>query len=235
MMRHVYVGYDSREVEAYKVCVRSMRENARGCEPLVMPISSRTLGSAYRRPESLRNGVKWDDLSGQPMSTEFSLARFFVPVLMSSGWALFCDCDFLWRGNVEELFALADDRYAVMVVKHQQNPVETVKMDGQVQTAYARKNWSSLMLLNCSSPELRALTLDDLNRHTKHYLHGFRWIQDDARIGELSPTWNWLAGVNKPVDERDGPRVVHYTLGTPDMKGYEDSPYADEWRAHARG
>lgn len=232
-MRHVYIGYDAREVEAYKVCVRSMRRNAPGCDPLIMPISSRTLGSAYRRPESIRNGVRWDDISQQPMSTEFSIARFFAPLLMRSGWAVFCDCDFMWRGSIEDLFAQADDRFAVMVVKHQQNPVETIKMDDQIQTAYERKNWSSLMLLNCGAPEHRALTVDALNAMTKHELHQFRWISDESRIGELSPTWNWLAGVSAPI-AGDGPRVVHYTLGTPNMRGYEDAPYADEWRRYAR-
>ena len=27
------------------------------------------------------------------------------------------------------------------------------------------------------------------------------------------------------------PKAVHFTRGTPDMPGYENVPYADEWRA----
>ena len=35
---------------------------------------------------------------------------------------------------------------------------DTVKMDGQAQQPYARKNWSSLILYNCAHPATRQLT-----------------------------------------------------------------------------
>lgn len=231
MMRSVFVGHDMREATAYRVCVRSMRERSPGGELLIAPISTRTLGDAYKRPISRREGVLWDDISDAPMATEFSLARFFVPTLAATDWALFCDCDFMWRADVEELFALADDRFAVMVVKHAHHPVETVKMDGQIQTAYARKNWSSCMLVNCGAEEWKRVRDGELvNTETGRYLHGFQWIADD-RIGELPAAWNWLAGVNRMPDDGE-PKAVHYTLGTPDMKGFEDSPFAEEWRRY---
>lgn len=59
--------------------------------------------------------------------------------------ALFCDLDFMFRDDIKKLFALADDRYAVMCVQHDYQPPEETKMDGRTQTKYARKNWSSLM------------------------------------------------------------------------------------------
>jgi hypothetical protein len=31
------------------------------------------------------------------------------------------------------------------------------------------------------------------------------------------------------------PKVVHMTRGIPTMAGYENIPYADEWRAHLAG
>jgi hypothetical protein len=30
------------------------------------------------------------------------------------------------------------------------------------------------------------------------------------------------------------PALVHFTLGTPDLPGHDDDPYADEWRSVAR-
>lgn len=230
--RHIWIGHDSRELTAYRVCCESIVANAKRCRPILSPISSRTLGPAYYRPTSRRDGVLWDNLSDAPMATEFSLARFFVPVVQREGWAMFCDADFLFRWDVEDLFALADDRYAVMVVKHVQRPAETVKMDGQVQTAYPRKNWSSLFLVNCDAPEVKAFSIIDANGMKGAELHQFRWIRDDARIGELPVEWNWLAGVSEPVLH---PKAVHFTLGTPDMDGYEDQPFADEWRERAFG
>lgn len=233
MQPRVYIGYDSREVGAYRACVNSMRAHA-SVQPLIMPVSSALLGAAYARPTTVRGGVRWDDISMQPMSTEFSLARFFVPLLARKGWALFCDCDFLWRCDVNELLAQARDEYAVMVVKHAHNEGSAVKMDGQVQTYYYRKNWSSLMLLNCDAPECAALTREVLNRETKHWLHGFFWCPEESRIGALSMEYNWLANVNPPVRDAAGPKVVHYTLGTPDMPGHEGAPFADEWRRYAQ-
>lgn len=233
MRRRVFVGHDQREANAFQVCVRSMNYHARSLPPVVLPVSRLTLGERYARPTKRSGGVLWDEISQEPMSTDFSLARFFVPLLAPRDeWVLFCDCDFLWRADVNRLFALADDRYAVMVVKHEHSHGAEKKMDAQPQTYYHRKNWSSLMLFNCAAPECRALSLDVLNRETKHWLHGFFWVQDPARIGALSPTWNWLAGVSAEIPP-PGPNVVHHTLGVPSMPGYEDAPYAEEWRRYA--
>jgi hypothetical protein len=230
--RNIFIGHDARELTAYRVACQSITDNAKRCRPLINPISSRTLGPAYYRPTSRRDGVLWDNLSDAPMATEFSLARFFVPILQRKGWAMFCDADFMFRADVDELFELADDRYAVMCMKHDQQPTEKVKMDGQVQTTYARKNWSSLFLVNCDAPEVQAFSIIDANAMKGAELHQFAWIRDDDRIGALPIEWNWLAGVNDPILY---PKAVHYTLGTPDMNGYEDYPFADEWRAYAFG
>lgn len=235
MRNRVFIGYDQREPGAFRVCVRSMNANVVGLPPLVLPISRGLLGTLYERPTTRHNGVLYDELSQQPMSTDFSIARFFSALIgPRDGWILFCDCDFMWRGDVNELFTMVDNDYAVMVVKHQQLDGIGEKMDGQPQTYYRRKNWSSLMLINCSAPEWQSLTKERLNLWTKQALHAFSWI-DDKRIGSLPVTWNWLASVCDPIPG-PGPKVVHYTLGTPEMKGYEDAPFASEWRAyHARG
>ena len=55
------------------------------------------------------------------------------------GWALFIDCDIVFLEDVNNLFSLADDRYAVMCVKHEFNPKPGLKMDGQGQTVYPGK------------------------------------------------------------------------------------------------
>lgn len=230
MQPRVYIGYDAREVDAYRACVNSMRAHAK-VQPLIMPVSMNLLGELYLRETTRRNGALFDELSQEPMSTEFSLARFFVPTLARKGWVLFCDCDFLWRCDVGEVFKYASDEYALRVVKHRHDSGDTIKMDEQPQTYYARKNWSSLMLINCDAPEWQSLTLGQLNGLHKHALHGFTWLEE-KRIGELPVDYNWLASVSTEVQS---PRVVHYTLGIPSMPGYEAAPFADEWRRYARG
>ena len=137
-MLKVFVGYDRREVAAYQVCVASLigRASIRlDIAPLLEPdLRARGL---YRRPQEERGGQLWDAISAAPMSTEFALTRFLVPHLAGyGGWALFCDCDFLWRADVAELLALADPRYAVLCVKHDHQPAERdLILNGQLDAA----------------------------------------------------------------------------------------------------
>jgi hypothetical protein len=163
-------------------------------------------------------------------STEFTYTRFLVPHLAGyQGWALFCDCDFLWLADVAELLALADDRYAVMCVQHDHRPPETVKMDGATQTVYPRKNWSSLVLYNCGHPANAALTPEVVNRESGAYLHRFQWLPD-AAIGALPETWNWLEGWSAPP-AGGPPNAVHFTRGGPWFEAWQAVGYADLWLA----
>jgi hypothetical protein len=100
-------------------------------------------------------------------------------------------------------------------------------MDGQIQTKYLKKNWSSFCIFDADHPSNRVLTPEVVNSLPGRDLHRFCWLRDDE-IGELDPTWNWLAGESEPMDE---PNVVHHTLGSPALPGYESVPFADEWRA----
>ncbi len=161
------------------------------------------------------------------MATEFAISRFLCPHLAGSGWAIFMDCDMLVRSNVEQLFKLLDPSKAVMVVKHNFQPPEGIKMDGQLQLRYARKNWSSVCAFNASHPANAALTVEMVNTLPGRELHAFSWLEDKD-IGELDCSWNWLVGHSNPEVEPD---ICHFTDGLPTMSGYEDCAFADEWRA----
>jgi hypothetical protein len=228
MERSIWLGYDPRETEAFEIARRSIRAHAFACpiSPLDLP-ELRRFG-LYTRPTSRRDGVLWDDISEAPMSTEFAISRFLTPIMAGSGLALFMDCDVFARHSIDPLFAQceADPSKAVWVVKHDYTPKNGTKMDGQIQTQYARKNWSSVMVFNCAHPSNAKLTVDMINGVPGRDLHRFCWL-DDAEIGELHPKWNFLVGI---TDERIDPVLVHHTNGTPAMDGYEDAPFADEWR-----
>ena len=222
----VFIGWDARERSAWEVCARSIMRHA-AVPPAIRPIGIATLHGTYLRPFERRRGmaggsVLWDTISDAPMSTEFSLARFFVPLVARARWALFCDGDFMFRADVHELIALADPRYAVQVVKHEHHPAERTKMDGQPQTDYPRKNWSSLVLWNLGHAAARRLWKAEANMQPGLWLHRFGWLKDHE-IGELPAEWNWLEGSSDPAVE---PKAVHYTRGTPDML---DEPLAFEW------
>ena len=123
------------------------------------------------------------------------------------GWALFLDCDQLMLGDVADLWRLRDEKYAVQVAKHDYQPQEEKKFMGAVQTKYVKKNWSSVMLMNCD--KCKSLTPDYVNSATGLQLHQFKWLENDDLIGEIPLEWNWL--VDEPGYEiKEG--VKKFTL-----------------------
>ena len=141
---------------------------------------------------------------------------------------MFCDCDFLWKIPSHELVKWCDPSKAVVCVQHDYTPKETTKMDGQTQTVYPRKNWSSMVIWNCEHPKNKILTPELLNKEEAKFLHRFSWL-DDNEIGELPIEYNWLVGWYK--EPNDGaPKILHYTEGGPWFDGYRDCEYGDDWK-----
>ena len=110
----------------------------------------------------------------------------------------------LCLADIREIAELDMTDYALRVVQHDYSPTATVKMNGAVQTAYPRKNWSSMMLMNCE--KLSLWTKDVVETATGAYLHRFQDIPDE-QIGELPKTWNtldWMDDRTKadPLDQR---------------------------------
>jgi hypothetical protein len=223
----IYLGFDPREAAAFAVARDSIERR------LSVPVKVRGLILAHLRAQGLywrkherHDGRLWDVISDAPMTTEFAISRFLVPILAKTGWALFLDADMLVLADLARLFEVADDRFALMCVKHDYKSPRSQKMDGQIQTAYARKNWSSLCLWNCDHWSNRKLTVDAINGLPGRDLHRFCWLSDDE-IGELDQSWNWLVD-HSPSDIE--PKIVHFTDGWPGLPGYENVPFAAEWR-----
>jgi hypothetical protein len=212
-MISIYIGYDPREAIAYSVLAHSI--NARASEPVsTAPLMLSQLNGVLTRE---RHPLQ---------STDFSFSRFLTPHLSGyAGWSLFMDCDMLMLDDVARLWALRDERYAVMVVKHEHVPKETTKFLGEPQTKYEKKNWSSVMLFN--NAKCKALTPDYVNKASGLELHQFKWLADDDLIGALPSRWNHLVGYDAP---RADAALVHYTLGGPYFSEYANCEYAYDWR-----
>ena len=227
----LWVGYEPREAGAYAVAQHSIARNTiTAMRPRGLILDDLKEQGLYYRPTSRNDGKLWDDISEAPMATEFAISRFLVPHLAGTGWALFMDCDVLVRKNLDRIFGLVDPTKAVMVVKHNHQPPDGLKMDGQAQQRYARKNWSSVCLWNVDHPANKALTIEMVNTVPGRDLHRFCWLPDEL-IGELPPQWNWLVGHSDPAID---PSIVHFTDGIPTMPGYENCAFADEWRDELR-
>lgn len=226
----VYIGYDDREPDAYRVAVKSILKHSPSAQITPLKLDRLESCGLITRPVD-RRGQSYDIISNAPCSTDFSNSRFIVPHLAQTGWALFVDSDIVALAPLEELFALADPDKAVMVVKHGTLEGGGTKMDGQAQVSYSRKNWSSVVLFNCDHPANQRLTLHDVNTRPGRDLHRFYWLHD-SEIGELPPEWNWLVGVS---EEPINTKIAHYTLGGPFTPGWPGSMYDNIWFKAANG
>lgn len=190
----IHIGYDSKESIAYHVLSHSLLVNS--TEPLaITPLSRDNLAKVFTRPR------------GEMDSTDFSNSRWIVPYLMDyEGWAIFLDSDMLCVGDIADLWNLRDDKYSIMCRKHVHVPRETTKFLGQTQTLYPRKNWSSLMLMNCS--KLRMLTRHMVNTQMSGlWYHQMNFLPEEE-IGDLPVDWNVLMGFDSPAQSS---KLLHYT------------------------
>jgi hypothetical protein len=213
---NIFIGFDPREAVAFYTLAHSILQ--RSSIPVsIAPLMRSQLKGLYRRGR------------GPTESTEFSLTRFLVPALSEyRGWSLYMDCDMLCRADIAELSKMIEGEKAVLVCKHEYVPKTERKFLGQVQTKYARKNWSSLMLFN--NARCRALNPDYVNTASGLDLHRFAWL-DDRAIGELPLEWNWLVG---EYAHNAKAKIVHFTLGGPYFDEYRSCDYAEEWFAERR-
>lgn len=216
-MIRIYIGYDSREDEAYNTCVNSLKPYE--CEIIKLDVSELKDKNIYNRTS--------DPLA----STEFTYSRFLVPYLNNfNNICLFCDCDFVFLDDPNKLITYNSSEfgnYAVNVVKHADYiPHSNIKMDGVPQSTYPKKNWSSLILWNCAHPSNFKLQPDVINNQSGKFLHRFEWLNERTEIGELPYTWNWLVGYYEE-NEYEKPSALHFTDGGPWFDEYKNCEYAD--------
>lgn len=207
----VFTGYDAREAVGWHVFTQSVMDRAS------TPVSFHPL---QRRHNAAPQG-----------SNDFTFSRFLIPHMMGwTGSAIFVDgCDMLCRADIAQLEALRNPHMAVQVVKHQYETKHPIKYVGTPLECgngdYVRKNWASVMLINCFHMSWRSVTPDTVWKMKPLELLGLRFIPDD-RIGDLPPEWNWLAdeyGYNADA------KLLHWTAGIPAMPAYREAPHAGEW------
>ena len=219
----IFIGWDSREPEAYDVCKFSIERHA-----------SRPVEIIPLKQTELRESGLYTREKGMMESTEFSLTRFLVPKLCNyEGVALFLDCDILIQDDITKVLEVippeADSPYhcpAVWATQHNYKPKNEMKFLDQYNSTYPKKNWSSFMLFN--NAKCKALTPEYVNSVTGLMLHRFWWLENENEIGSIPLEWNWLVGEYALNPEAKG---LHYTLGGPWFEGYKDCDHADLWFA----
>jgi hypothetical protein len=222
-MVKLYVGFDPREEIGTHTFASSVIHNA--SEPVAITnLHLPSLGKVYGAGQ--RDGTN-----------NFIYTRFLIPYLQGwKGWALFVDgADMVCRGDIAELWAMRDPWKAVQIVQHDYKTKHPRKYVGTPMEAdnqdYPRKQWSSVMLMNCAHYDWRRLTPTNVERMAGSDLHRFSFIEPRF-IGELPMEWNWLPQEMGPNEDA---KLLHWTAGIPAFPHYKDSPMASEWfAAHAR-
>lgn len=212
----VFIGFDQVESIAWHTFAHSIFK--RSSQPVaIIPLYLNNLKKIYTRERDPKQ------------SNEFSFTRFLVPYLSNyEGYAIFFDSDMLLRDDIAKIFEAIEKNpgKAVYVVQHNYVPKDTTKYLGTTQYPYPRKNWSSVVLWNCAHPSNQKVTPEFVNTASAMELHRFLWLQDEE-IGKLDVRWNWLVGEysNPPEDVKN----VHWTVGGPYFKEYENVDFSDEW------
>ena len=210
-MIKLYVGFDPKEAIAYHVFIQSVIKNT--SVPIQITPLALSLLNEFKETHNDR-------------SNDFIYSRFLTPYLNNfEGWAIFADGDMICNADIKELIDLADPDKAVLVVKHNYKTKFKKKYLGNINEDYPRKNWSSVILWNCSHPKHKTLTPSFVAQQTGKFLHRFSWL-DDNDIGELPLEWNWLAC---EYEKNEHANLIHYTLGTPCFKDFRDTDMAEIW------
>ncbi|MBK7459849.1 MAG: glycosyltransferase [Betaproteobacteria bacterium] len=222
-MIHIYAGFDQREEAGYHAFTSSLLEHASApftVTPLHLP-----LFRSFYAP-GVRDG-----------SNAFVYTRFLIPFLQGyTGSAIFCDgADMLMKADIAELWALRDPYKPVQVVKHDYRTRWPRKYLGTKMEApnedYPRKQWSSVMIMNCMHMSWRQITPESVQQMTGAQLHQFSWLADD-QIGELPKAWNWLVQEDGANPEA---KLLHFSAGIPLIPMHADVAHADDyWHQAAR-
>ena len=208
----IFIGYENEYPESFEVCAESIRRFNPNHE--IIPLI---------KSELEEKGLYTREYQGE--STDFAFTRFLVPFLSDyKGYALFCDGDFMWRCDPQEIedFAKQSNQFpSVWVVKHP--PFLTTpheKMKGKANMSYPKKYWSSLMYFN--NDKCFSLTSDLVNSWSGKDLHEFAWASE---IGDLPAEYNAMVNYYKFPQAK----AVHFTDGGPWLDIHDDMLYSTEW------
>ena len=208
----IVVGFDQREAVAYHTFAQSVIEKST-IPVRFLPLSISSLSNYNERHNDGSN--------------DFIYSRFLVPHLMNfKGWAIYADGDMVCLEDIKKLWDLRDKNYAVQVAKHNYKTKIEEKYWGNKNESYPRKNWSSLILWNCEHAAHKILSPEFIEKQSGAFLHRFSWINDNE-IGELEKEWNWLA---LEYEEKEDINLIHYTIGTPCFKEYENKSLSSYWK-----
>jgi hypothetical protein len=211
-MLNLFCGYDDREAVGYHVFCSSV-------------ISRSSIPVAF---------IPLSNLSFKCGSNKFTVSRFAIPALMNfTGKAIFMDAsDMLMLKDISLYKKELDNLDApVAVVKHEYKTINPVKYIGTEMECsnrdYDRKNWASMMLINCEHPAWRQMTMQKIADENILDLLQFKFLCD-FEIASLDESFNVLVDENQNID---GAKLLHWTAGIPYFDSYKNARGSEQWWA----
>jgi hypothetical protein len=209
-MLNLFCGYDEREQIGFHVFTSSVIR--RSTVPVALtPISN---------------------LSFKCGSNKFTVSRFAIPALMNfTGRAIFMDgSDMLMVSDIALYKKTLDDMTdAVAVVKHQYETKHSRKYIGTDMECrnedYERKNWASMMMINCEHPSWRQMTMERIAEEKVIDLLQLKFLKDEE-IAELDQSYNLLIDEDQDVG---GAKLLHWTAGIPWFESYRTARGSEHW------
>ena len=207
----IFIGFDDKEAVVFHTCVQSIIDSCK------VPVSIHPLNlKMFKNYRETHNDG----------SNNFIYSRFLVPYLNNfKGKALFLDGDMIVNEDLSHLFNEFDEKYAVQVVKHDYKTKFPIKYLGHKNDDYPKKNWSSVILFNCSHPKNKILTPKLIETAKGSYLHRFSWLKEEE-VGEISKEWNYLV---LEYPETKNAKIFHYTVGAPCFNEFDYGIEAKIW------
>ena len=207
----IFIGFDDKEAVVFHTCVQSIINTCK------VPVSLHPLHlKMFKNYRETHNDG----------SNNFIYSRFLVPYLNNfKGKALFLDGDMIVNEDLGHLFNEFDEKYAVQVVKHDYKTKFPIKYLGHKNDDYPKKNWSSVILFNCSHPKNKILTPKLIETAKGSYLHRFSWLKEEE-VGEISKEWNYLV---LEYPETKNAKIFHYTVGAPCFDEFDYGIEAKIW------
>lgn len=202
-MWKVFIGWDPAQQEAAEVCKYTLLKHS------TIPLQVNFL--RLKDLETQKLIWKRDALA----TSETTLSRFLVPHLSNfQGWSVYVDPDYVFQGDIREVFQAMDQRYACMVVKTPYKPKSETRLDGRNTAVYPRKCWSSFILYNCSHIKTKQLVPEYVHNASPNHLHRFEWTAGNE-IGGLGLEWQFIPG-HTDTGILQGPiKAIHFTEGGP--------------------
>ena len=222
----IFIGYDSKQDVASKVCEYSIRRNSK----------AKYLDITHLKTDELKERGVYFRPDGDPSSTEFTYSRFLVPYLSDyTGFSIFCDGDFLFLNDIDRLFNVAmmdfdNKKKAAWCVHHlEYTPKSDTKFYGKPQLTFPKKNWSSLIIFNNSHPSCKKLNPLTVANKSPQWIYRFEWLNErEGELANIPVVWNWLVG---EYSNRITPQALHFTNGGP-FNGVYGQDYEHIWNQY---